>query len=121
MKKQLGGETGQYMRYDADGVFQGEVHPEYVTMSRRPGIAKEWFDKYRSDVFPHDFVVHEGKKLRTPKFYDRCLEKIDPFELDYIKDMRIEKATQWADQTSPEALKRKEQFKARQLERLESP
>ena len=33
----------------------GQVYeraPEYVTMSRRPGIGKGWLEKYMSDVFP---------------------------------------------------------------------
>jgi len=32
-------------------------HPEYTTMSRRPGIAFNWFRKFSTDVFPDDFLV----------------------------------------------------------------
>lgn len=119
MKKQNADKTDKYMRYTDDGVYQGEVHPEYVTMSRRPGIAREWYDQFDKDVFPHDYVIHGGKKLRTPKYYDKLLEQVDPGLFECIKELRKEKAIEWADQTSPDALKRKEQFKLRQIERLE--
>jgi hypothetical protein len=58
----------------------GEVHdraPEYTTMSRRPGIGADWFKKFRSDVFPGDFVVVNGVKCRPPKFYDALYEHSD--------------------------------------------
>lgn len=51
--------------------------PEYVTMSRRPGIGKPWLDKFKSDVFPDDFVVLRGKILKVPQFYMKELDKQD--------------------------------------------
>ena len=59
----------------------GEMHklwPEYVTMSRRPGIGSKWFDQYQSDVYPKDFTTVRGKKIKPPKYYDRLLENVDP-------------------------------------------
>lgn len=63
----------------------GTVHPEYTTMSRRPGIGKTWFDKYKSDVYPHDRVPVRGIDTRPPRFYDYQLEKIDPAQLALLK------------------------------------
>lgn len=51
--------------------------PEYCTMSRRPGIGKTWFEKYQSDVYPHDYCEVEGKKIPPPRYYDELL-KGDP-------------------------------------------
>lgn len=45
----------------------GEIHqlkPEYTTMSRRPGIGRAWFDKYKSDLYPDDFIILRGKKMK---------------------------------------------------------
>ncbi len=61
------------------------VRPEYVTMSRRPGIGSTWFDKFKSDVYPSDEVVHEGKRYRPPRFYDG---KLDDVELDEYRVRR---------------------------------
>lgn len=36
--------------------------PEYITMSRRPGIGSDWYSKYSTDAFPSDFIVIRGKK-----------------------------------------------------------
>lgn len=53
----------------------GQKKPEYVTMSRRPGIGKHWFEKYSSDVFPSDEIVLRGKRLKPPKFYTNLLDE----------------------------------------------
>lgn len=50
-------ETGEVVR----------IRPEYVTMSRRPGIGSKWFEQFASDVYPADEVVHEGKRYRPPE------------------------------------------------------
>ena len=54
------------------------ITPEFVVMSRRPGIAREWFEKYKSDVFPNDFVVtRDGKKVKPPRYYENLLKELD--------------------------------------------
>jgi len=53
------------------------VRPEYATMSRRPGIGTQWFDRFKEDVYSEDFVVSKGRKFRPPKFYDKKLEEED--------------------------------------------
>ncbi len=54
------------------------VKAEYATMSRRPGLGHSWFEKYKTDVYPGDFVVQKGAKFRPPAYYDTLLEKGDP-------------------------------------------
>lgn len=74
MKKQNGkkaAEEGTYWRHDSETGETYEVEPEFAGMSRRPGIGKTWFEKYKDDVYPNDFVVMRGKKCRLPKYYDK--------------------------------------------------
>lgn len=59
--------------------------PEYTTMSRRPGIGASWFQKFRSDVYPHDRVIVRGHHTRPPRFYDSLLGKDDPSTLALLK------------------------------------
>lgn len=66
--------------------------PEYTTMSRRPGIGKAWFDRYRSDVYPSDFLLLRGVKVRPPKFYDALLEGLDKAAFDSVKSRRVANA-----------------------------
>lgn len=79
----------------------GHRRPEYATMSRNPGIARHWFDKWQTDVYPHDYVVMKGKKVRPPKFYDNL---IDTDQLDAIKKSRKRNAKKYADNNTEERL-----------------
>lgn len=57
----------------------GNRIPEYVTMSRRPGIASGWFDRFSGDVFPGDFVVSRGGvKCKPPRYYFEKFSFLDP-------------------------------------------
>ena len=40
------------------------IVPEFVLMSRRPGIARAWFEKYYKDVYPSDEVIHKGRRMK---------------------------------------------------------
>ena len=76
----------------ADEHYQGK-HPEYITMSLKPGIASGWFEKYVFDIYPHDFVVlDDGRKLKTPRFYDRKLLELFPDVYLDVEDRRCDRA-----------------------------
>ena len=84
-----------YIRWDpltGEGV---PIEPEYATMSRRPGIGKKWFDQYKTDVYPHDYVVIKKHKIRPPRFYDNQLNEQ---ELEKIKTKRQEELPEVIDQ-----------------------
>ena len=70
------------------GEIINERKPEYTTMSRRPGIGKAWLEKFRDDIFPDDFVVLAGKKLRPPNYYLNQYEVTNPEEHQKIKAKR---------------------------------
>lgn len=46
----------------AAALHYGEKTPEFLTMSRRPGVGTGWLKKFESDVYPNDFVVINEKK-----------------------------------------------------------
>ena len=98
-KKQKGKDAEKhYIRWDP---LTGEgipIEPEYATMSRKPGIGKTWFDRYKSDVFPNDYVVIKRHKIRPPRFYDNKLEEIDSKMYQQIKNKRQEELPQVIDQ-----------------------
>jgi len=62
--------------------------PEYTTMSRRPGIGKGWYEKFKTDIYPRDGVIVRGHKSRVPRFYDNLLADEDPLMLEKLKDIR---------------------------------
>jgi hypothetical protein len=75
MKKALGEEAKTaYIDCDDDGVIT-QLKPEYAAMSLKPGIGARWFERYQRDVFPHDFVIHDGTERQVPKYYDRLAKR----------------------------------------------
>lgn len=72
----------------ADFYYEGR-QPEFVRMSRRPGIGSAWLDQYKSDVYPHDYIViRDGIKVKPPKYFDKLFESIAPDEMSMIKSLR---------------------------------
>jgi hypothetical protein len=99
--------TGQLadMHYNNVNFSTGEIierRPEYVTMSRRPGIAKGWIDKYLHSTFDNDRVIINGKIIRPPKYYDGQYEISHPERLAKLKAKRIKKAKQHAENNTLE-------------------
>jgi len=66
-------------------LYYGGRLPEYSTMSRRPGIARQWYEQFRSDVFPLDeVVIRGGVKCRPPQYYSRLFSVDNPDEYGSI-------------------------------------
>ena len=74
--------------------------PEYITMSRRPGLARGWYEKFKdTDVYPQDYVVLRNAKLRPPRYYDKLFDLDNPAGFSEIREKRILKAKQSVDNT----------------------
>lgn len=63
---------------DEDGVIRDSVTPEFNRMSLKPGIGSRWLEKFKTDVYPRDYVVVNGVKVKPPKYYDVLFEREDP-------------------------------------------
>lgn len=119
MKKATGKHAkNRYFRIDLDTGDAYFVKPEYITMSRRPGLGANWLKQFASDVYPSDFIIHEGKKHRPPKFYDKRKEAEDPQEYEGIAKKRRDHVTSSGDYTE-ERLKTKELIQRERLKRLQ--
>ena len=76
-----------------DKILNGR-HPEYLTMSRRPGIGKKWLDEFHTDVYPSDeAVTRSGQVHRPPRYYDNQLLERDPVLHEQIRITRLSKLT----------------------------
>lgn len=93
--KKIGGDQAEehYRRVDPDTGEVFAVKPEFVTMSRRKGLATTWFEKFWRDVYPEDVCVMNGRKFRPPIFYDLKMEKKDPEMWEQIRVRRFETAS----------------------------
>lgn len=117
--KKLTGEAAIVYQEHIDpdtGEWYGERQPPYITMSRRPGIARDWFERFKSDVYPDDFIVLlDGKKFPTPKFYDKQLSEE---ELRIVKRERMSEAKGRASDNTPARLKAREVVQATRIAAL---
>lgn len=86
VQKKIGGDkaASHYLRMHPKG-YLTQVQPEFATQSRRPGIGAGWFAKFKSDAFPSDFLVIDGKEVPVPRYY---ASKLSEEELKPIKRKR---------------------------------
>ena len=92
--------------------------PEFNKMSLKPAIGLNWYKKYKNDVFPHDYVVLRGQKIKPPKYYDKLYKNDNPYEYEQIIASRENGAKlNYADNTY-ERLAVKEQVVTAKLRKL---
>lgn len=117
LKKRNGAEAwDRYTYTDFDtGEFK-RILPEYNAASNRGGIGKRWYEKFKSDCYPHDYVVMKGQKMRVPKYYDRLLEHEDPLALEQLKERRKLQAELYSVDQSDQRLKARGEFRKRVIE-----
>ena len=119
MKKATGDLAKErYRRVDPETGEEWFVRPEYVTMSRRPGIGSEWYERFKSDVYPLDEVVHDGRRFRPPRYYDEKLQVEDPELMDALKAKRKNSAAARAEELEPARLRVRERVAESRLTRL---
>jgi hypothetical protein len=58
---------------EAEKHYSGRT-PEFVTMSRRPGLGSAYFDKYHAEIYAHDSLIVNGVTVRPPRYYDNKFE-----------------------------------------------
>ena len=104
----------------SDEHYRGR-EPEFITMSRRPGIARGWFDRFSSDVYTDDnCVVRPGLIARPPKYYDNLYDLKDSEKMRRIRVSRRSKAESSGDNTYERRLV-KEKIQYRKFEKLVRP
>jgi hypothetical protein len=125
MKKSKGDEDAdRYRRCEVDPAT-GElrewfVAPEFLVMSRRPGLGAEWYERFRAEVFPSDFLVVDGRKVPVPRFYtDRLAADAERDALRVKARRKLNGFRHAADNTDSRLLVRDEwqELRARRLVR----
>lgn len=98
----------------ADDHYKGR-QPEFSLQSN--GIGRTWYEKYqlRHNTLG-DFVVHQGKKLPVPEYYDKLLGAEFPYHLEIIKKRRKENAEKRADNNTDERLSVREEIQIRRYQ-----
>lgn len=119
MKKQTGKAAEDY--YTCMHPETGEIlkkQPEYNRMSNRNAIGRDWYDSFKGDLYPKDYVTFQGKKFKVPKYYDKLYEKENPFEYDEIKQNRMLNAEKYQDNNTYDRLLVREKVLIQKLDKL---
>jgi len=119
MKKVTGQNAKEH--YKQTDQETGEItkrKPEFNKMSLKPGIGYDWYKKYKTDVYPHDYVIINGKKVKPPKFYDKKYKSDYPYEYDEILYKREINGKLNSEDNTPERLVVKEIVQKAKLQKL---
>lgn len=83
MKKLKGKESDFYEKH--------HIQPEFSLMSRKPGIAREYYDD-NPDLYDFDFInistPKGGKKFRPPRYFDKLFDVDNPEKSAELKELR---------------------------------
>lgn len=61
-------------------------------MSRRPGIGRDWYEKYGEEAYQFDMIHQRNLTMRPPKYYDSLYNEVAPLDMEELKKRR----QQWA-------------------------
>ena len=68
------------------------IVPPFVLMSRRPGIARNYYDNHRDEIYKYDNIVMStnkgGRTIRPPRYYDKLYDVDYPDDMGRIKELR---------------------------------
>lgn len=118
--KKVGGEMAEthYQRTNPDTGEIYQLKPEFATMSKKPGLGSGWYDRYKTDAFPSDFLVFQGKKTTVPKYYLDKLERESLLEHKAVKAKRRTALSKHKANNTPERLAVRKEVKLSQIKTL---
>lgn len=66
-----------------------EQPPEFINMSRRPGIARKYYDEEHQEFYKNDnIVLPNGRNVQPCRYFDKLFDLEHPEEMQNIKEER---------------------------------
>lgn len=103
-KKLYGSDASEYgdRLPESSSCSKGFKYPRFYRNSSTPHpragerlsfpIGHRWIEKYFRDVYPHDYVFHNGRYLHPPRYYDDWLKANKPDLWSIVSSKRVENA-----------------------------
>ena len=70
------------------------ITPEFVRMSRRPGIGFDWYVVHKDSLYPDDSLIVPTLKgamqVKPPAYYDRLFDLDHPEVIEAVKAARLQ-------------------------------
>lgn len=83
--KKLSGEQAEFYE-------KFNLVPEFSDMSRRPGIARQYYDEHGQEIYDSAYInvstPKGGLKFKPPRYFDRLFEIDSPGFFDELKEQR---------------------------------
>lgn len=68
------------------------LEPEFCLMSRKPGIARNYYEKHKDEIYKYDKVnlstAKRGVSTKPPKYFDQIFDGEDPDRMTELKEQR---------------------------------
>lgn len=81
---------------DADFYEKFNLTPEFTQMSRKPGIARDFYEAHKNEMYTYDAInlslADGGKKIRPAKYFDRLYDIEEPEIMENLKKNRRKSA-----------------------------
>lgn len=81
-------------------------------------IGSRWYERYSGDLYPDDFVVMDGRKVRVPRFYDNMLSTTQEELHTKVKRGRKQKALRHTENNTRDRLRVREVVQLARMQRL---
>ena len=120
LKKQIDHDDTRYERLVLETGELYPIQPEFALMSLKPGIGKEWFEKYGlTDIYDSgDYVEIDGVKYKTPRYYDKLYDDLDERELIPVQNERRRRSQIYAKDQTDRRLRDREELQKLRLKKL---
>jgi len=121
--------TARYVMKKIKGKEAKEIYadlglePEFTRMSRNPGIARDYYEEHKSDIYEYDEIIIPKKDkvvtIKPAKYYDKLFDIEDPELMAKIKEQRRKTAENAMEQElSKTSLSKTEYLEVKERDKL---